>query len=198
MRTRKNRRRKKMKREDLKNQLVNAGVADDKINALLDSIMASNGADINVLKAENEALKSKYAEDIKAKDDSIKEYESRVKGYADYEDLKKFKADTIANAEKSRKVEFLKSQGCKHPDLIVDKLDFSKAKYDEDKKTYTGLDEDIKTFKANYADLFENKGIQQINPNIQPNQVGGDVASAYLKEHPEMAKYMPSYGNQNN
>lgn len=175
-----------MKREDLKNQLVNAGVADDEINALVDSIMASNGADINTIKAEKEALEKKYAEDIKAKDDSIKEYESKVKGYADYEDLKKFKADTIANAEKSRKVEFFKSQGCKYPDLFIDKVDFSKAKYDEEKKTYTGLDEDIKSYKESYADLFEKTGTLQPNPNNNPASTESDFMTRYKAEHPEL------------
>ena len=175
-----------MKREDLKNQLINAGVADDKINALVDSIMASNGADINTIKAEKEALEKKYAEDIKAKDDSLKEYESKVKGYADYEDLKKFKADTIANAEKSRKVEFLKSQGCKHPELILGQLDFEKATYDEEKKTYTGLDESLKTLKNNYKDLFVEQSTQQIDPNATPNPNGSSFFEEYKKNNPDL------------
>lgn len=175
-----------MKREDLKNQLINAGVADDKINGLIDSIMASNGADINTIKAEKEALEKKYAEDIKAKEDSLKEYETKVKGYADYEDLKKFKADTIANAEKSKKIDFLKAQGCKHPELILGQLDFEKATYDEEKKTYTGLEESIKNLKNSYGDLFVAQNTQQIDPNAAPNPTGSSFFEEYRKNNPDL------------
>lgn len=186
-----------MKREDLKKKFIEEGVAEDKLNDLIDFVMAQNGNDLNTLKSELEASKSKYADDMKSKDETIKGYEEKIKGFADYEDLKKFKADTEANAEKSKRIDFLKSQGCKHPDLIIERLDFSKGKYDEEKKTFTGLDEDIKTLKTNYADLFDNKQPQQINPSVKPSSINTDVKDAYLKDHPEMAKWMPSYGNQN-
>lgn len=185
-----------MKREDLKKQLIEAGTPEDKLNGVIDYVMAQNGADINAHKSELEALKSKYADDIKAKDDLIKGYEEKVKGYGDYEELKKFKADSIANAEKSRKIDFFKKNGCKHPELMIDKVDFSKGTYDETKQTYTGLDDSITDLKKNYADLFDNNSIQKINPSVQPNNVNGEITSRYLTEHPEMAKFMPPLANQ--
>ena len=175
-----------MKREDLKKKFIEQGVAEDKLNDLIDFVMAQNGNDLNTLKSELEATKSKYADDMKSKDETIKGYEEKVKGYSDYEDLKKFKADTEANAEKSKRIDFLKAQGCKHPELIMTQLDFEKASYDSEKKTYTGLDDAIKGLKTNYKDLFEDAGTQQINPNPQPNPTGSDFFETYKKEHPEL------------
>ena len=187
-----------MKREDLKTKAIEAGIPEDKINGFVDYVMAQNGADVNALKSELETLKGKYADDTKAKDEVIKGYEDKLKGFSDYEDLKKFKADTEANTEKSKRVEFLKSKGCKHPDLMMDKIDFSKASYDEEKKTFTGLDEEVKNLKTSYADLFEDKNPQKVDPNAQPNNVNGELTKRYLAEHPEMARFMQPLANQNN
>jgi hypothetical protein len=87
-----------MKREELKAKLVEAGVADDKMSAVLDYIMAQNGAEINSLKEENKALKSTNDEANKSKDDEIKSLKAQIESYSDYDDLKKFKEDTIATA----------------------------------------------------------------------------------------------------
>lgn len=175
-----------MKREDLKKKFIEEGVAEDKLNALIDFVMAQNGNDLNTLKSELEATKGKYADDMKSKDDAIKGYEEKIKGYADYEDLKKFKADTEANAEKSKRIDFLKSQGCKHPELIMSQLDFEKASYDEGKKTYTGLDDAIKGLKNNYKDLFVEAATQQVEINPQPNPNGSSFYEQYKKDHPEL------------
>ena len=148
--------------------------------------MAQNGAEINSLKEENKALKSSNDEANKSKDDEIKSLKAQIESYSDYGDLKKFKEDTIATAENDKRVNYLKAQGCKHPDLIIGKLDFSKATYDEDKKTYTGLDEDIKSIKGSYADLFENKGAQQVRPDQQVQTGESDFMAQYRKEHPEL------------
>ncbi len=186
-----------MKREDLKTKAIEAGILEDKINGFVDYVMAQNGADVNALKSELETLKGKQAEESKASEEKIKAYEERLKAYADYDDLKKFKDDTEANAEKSKRVEFLKSKGCKHPDLMMDKIDFSKASYDEEKKTYTGLDEEVKNLKTSYADLFEDKNPQKVVPYSQPNNVNGELTQRYLAEHPEMAKFIRPIVNQN-
>ena len=97
-----------MKREDLKKKFIELGLAEDKINDAVDFVMSVNGNDLNTLKSELEATKGKYADDMKSKDETIKGYEEKIKGFADYEDLKKFKADTEANAEKSKRIDFLK------------------------------------------------------------------------------------------
>ena len=175
-----------MKREDLKAKMLEAGVADDKLSGLLDYVMAQNGAEINALKEEITAAKGVNDETIKSLKEENASLKSKIDGYKDYEDLKKFKEDSIANAENEKRVNFLKDNGCKHPDLVMSKLDFSKAKYDDEKKTYTGLDEDIKSLKGTYADLFEQKGTQQLNPDQQPKSGDSDFMTRYKEEHPEL------------
>ena len=175
-----------MKREDLKKQLVDAGVAEDKINSLVDYVMSQNGADLNTLKSENEALKTSHSKEVETLKAQYSELASKVESYKDYEELKKFKSDTIANQENSKRVEFLKAQGCKHPDLIMAKIDFDKVSYDEEKKTYVGLDEALKNLKTNYADLFESKGTQQVDTNPKPNNQGSSFYEEYKKNNPDL------------
>lgn len=175
-----------MKREDLKAKMLEAGVADDKLSGLLDYVMAQNGAEINALKEEITAAKGVNDETIKSLKEENASLKSKIDGYKDYEDLKKFKEDSIANAENEKRVNFLKDNGCKHPDLVMSKLDFSKAKYDDEKKTYTGLDEDIKGLKESYKDLFEIKVTQQVDPQNIPNPTDSDFMTRYKKEHPEL------------
>lgn len=175
-----------MKREELKAKLAAAGVAEDNMSDLLDYVMAQNGADIQGLKNENASLKASYDENLKKLQDENKGFKTQLDGYKDYEDLKKFKADTIEKAETNKRNDFLKAQGCKHPDLIAGKIDFSKATWDEDKKTYTGLDEDIKSLKGSYADLFETKGTHQITPDSNPKSTDSDFMTRYKEEHPEL------------
>lgn len=106
--------------------------------------------------------------------------------FSDYEELKKFKADSLEKIETDKKVSFLKANGCKFPDLIMPKLDFSKATYDEEAKTYKGLDDDIKGLTTTYGDLFEKKGTQQIPPNGNPAASGSEFYEQYKKDHPEL------------
>lgn len=181
-----------MKREELKTKLVEAGIAEDKLGGVMDYIMAQNGAELNSLKAELETTKTNYNDQIKGKDALLRDYQTKVESYKDYEELKQFKADAIAKAENTKRVEFLKANGCKHPDLVMGKLDFSKAQYDEEKKTFIGLEANVQELKKNYADLFENKTPQQINPSSQAQTGNDPFMQAYLKDHPEMAKYMPN------
>ncbi len=179
-----------MKREDLKKQLVDAGVAEDKINALVDYVMSQNGNDLNTLKSELEQVKSSHEKEVETLKAQNSELSTKIDGYKDYEDLKKFKADTEANAEKSKRIDFLKSQGCKHPELIMSQIDFDKASYDESKKTYTGLDDSIKQLKSSYKDLFVEAGTQQVQLNPQPNPSGSDFMEQYKKDHPELKNFL--------
>ncbi len=175
-----------MKREDLKKQLVDAGVAEDKINGIVDYVMSQNGADLNTLKSENEQLKSSHSKEVETLKAQNSELTTKLDGYKDYEDLKKYKADAEANAEKSKRIEFLKSQGCKHPELIMSQLDFDNASYDNDKKTYIGLDESIKKLKGDYTDLFEVKGTQQAQPQNNPAPTGSEFFERYKAENPNL------------
>lgn len=175
-----------MKREELKAKFVEAEVQEEKIASLIDYIMAQNGNDLNSLKSENEALKTNYAKEIESKNTAIKELEEKQKGFSDYEELKKFKVESEANAEKSKRIEFLKNQGCKHPDLVLSQIDFEKASYDDTKKTYIGLDETIKNLKTSYSDLFESKAIPQITKEVTPNSSDSDFMARFKKDHPNL------------
>lgn len=175
-----------MKREDLKKQLVDAGIQEDKLGAVVDYIMSQNGADLNTLKSENEQLKSSHEKEVETLKAQNSELTSKVESYKDYEDLKKFKSETIANQENAKRIDFLKAQGCKHPDLIMTQLDFEKASYDEEKKTYVGLDDSLKALKTNYADLFEKGGTQQIETNPNPKGQGSDFFEEYKKNNPNL------------
>lgn len=175
-----------MKRDYLKS----IGLTDEQINL----VMEQNGVDINTAKATLNADVEKYKGEAESYQAKATEWENKFNGqaaaYKDYDLLKKFHEDAMAKQEKQRQSDYVKSLGCKYPELIVKQLDFSKATYDEDKKIYTGLDEQIKTLKASYGDMFGT--VQHPNPNPQPTQPsGGNIVEQYLKEHPEMANYMP-------
>lgn len=174
-----------MKREFLK------GLGIDE--SLIDQIMAENGKDINNAKASAEAQSNAYKEETEkhkqTNADLLKQYNDLLGSTKDYAELKQFKVDTLAKQEESRKVDFLKSQGCKHPELLVSQIDFSKAQYDEEKKTYTGLDEVIKAKRETYADMFETKGTQGVTMTPPTAETSEDFSNAYFKEHPELARF---------
>lgn len=177
-----------MKREFLKS----LGLTDD---ATIDAIMKENGNDINSAKAAAEAQRDVFKQENETLKGSVNEWTNKYNSLAndtkDYADLKQFKASTLEEREHSRKVDFLKSKGCKHPELLVGQIDFSKATYDEDNKTYTGLDEVIKKQQETYKDMFEAKGSQDVNPNPQPSATSdSDFMARYKAENPEMERYL--------
>lgn len=138
-----------MKTKDLKNILGNEELSlEDKIA----QIMALNGQDVNAAKdystARVQELENEVA-DLKA---AKKELETKVESYKDYDDLVKFKNDTLSEKENGQKKDYLKKIGFKRPDLFFDKIDWSKSKYDEEKKEYVGLD--VESLKSTYSDLF--------------------------------------------
>ncbi len=173
-----------MKREELRSKLSSAGVKDEDLGGLVDYIMSANGADVTSLKEELSAAKTQNANSLKSVQDENTALKAQLEGYKDYEELKKFKADSLEKIETDKKVAFLKANGCKHPDLIMSKVDFSKGQYDEESKTYTGLDDAIKGLKDSYADLFEQTGTQQMNPDMQQSQTPGSDFERYKAAHP--------------
>ena len=106
------------------------------------------------------------------------------------EELKQFKEQVVVQKENERKIEYLKSIKCKHPDLFVDKLDWTKATYNEEKKTYEGLDDSLKGIKEQYKDMFEIN--QQVV--IEPTNGGSSAANltgvekAFYDLNPELRK----------
>lgn len=175
-----------MKRDYLKQ----IGLTDEQINLVMDE----NGKDINSAKATLQAEVDKYKGEsetnLASANDWKSKFDTQAAAYKDYDLLKKEHEERIAKEDKQRKVDWLKGQGCKHPELFTGHLDFTKASYDEEKKLYTGLDDDVKRLKTEYADMFESKGTQTIPPTVPPtNNPSGNLKSDYLKAHPEMARF---------
>lgn len=175
-----------MKRSDLRAKANELGIEAEKVDELVNFIMDLNGKDINSTKAqfENElAEANKKVEDLtKANTELTTEKDSYKDKYQDYEKLKAFKNDYLANQEKQQKETYLKDAGCKHPELFMEKLDWSNASYDQDKKTYTGLDEALKGLKETYKDMFESKEVgDKFNPNLDGGV--GSQESEFMKRY---------------
>lgn len=173
-----------MKREELRSKLSSVGVKDEDLGGIVDYIMSANGADVNSLKEELSAAKTQNADTLKTIQEENAALKAKLDGYKDYEELKKYKADSLEEIETDKKVAFLKTNGCKFPDLMMPKVDFSKGQYDEESKTYTGLDDAIKGLKDSYSDLFEQTGTQQMNPDMQQSQTPGSDFERYKAAHP--------------
>ena len=177
-----------MKREFLKS----LGLTDD---AVIDQIMKENGNDINTAKAGAEAQLNIFKSENEQLKGSQTEWQNKYNTLAndtkDYAELKQFKVDTLEKYEHSKKVDFLKANGCKHPELLVGQIDFSKATYDDEKKTYTGLDEVLKAKKEAYADMFEVKGTQDVDPAQQPKATNDDAfMEQFKKDNPDLQRFL--------
>lgn len=175
-----------MKTEDLKAILENAELS---IEEKTSKIQALNGVDVNTEKEKNAGEIAKLKEQVSTQTAKIKEMDTNASKYADYEELKEFKAKALEKEEENRKIDFLKSQGCKYPELFVGKVDFTKGKYNEDKKTYEGLDDALKGLKDGYKGMFENKpGAQSINPGTDKgsNDDMSGVEKAFYEANPHL------------
>lgn len=175
-----------MKRELLKD----LGLTDEQIN----KVMELNGNDINSTRSTLQSEIDTLKKDKDALQTRNTELDSQIKAsqekYKDYDILAKYKADNEANILSEKRINYLKSVGCKHPDLLVKEIDWDKdgVGYDEEKKTYTGLDESIKGFKAKYGDLFESKDTPHPSVTPQGNTKGpdGDFLARYKAENPNL------------
>lgn len=167
-----------MKREEIKGILENAEISiEDKINKIMDA----NGIDINLAKssidlssytskADYESLAQKY----NSLDADFSAYKESTKDYAS---IKEKYNGLLKENELNNKISVLNGLNCKHSDLLVDKLDWSK--YDQEKKTFD--EEYIKGVKSKYNDLFNikdetykpNKGVDNIGVfgNQNPNKL---------------------------
>lgn len=170
-----------MKREEIKGILENAEISiEDKINKIMDA----NGIDINLAKssidlssytskADYESLAQKY----NSLDADFSAYKESTKDYAS---IKEKYNGLLKENELNNKIGVLNGLNCKHSDLLVDKLDWSK--YDQEKKSFD--EEYIKGVKSKYSDLFNikdetykpNKGVDNIGVfgNQNPNKLTMD------------------------
>ena len=182
-----------MKRSDLRAKANELGIEAEKVDEFVNFVMDQNGKDINATKAQFEtelAEANKKVEDLtKANTELTTEKDSYKDKYKDYEELKAFKDDYQANQEKNQKLEYLKSKGCKHPDLVMGQIDWTKGSYNQEKKTYDGLDDALKGLKEKYTDMFESKGVEdKFNPNLDGG-VGGNESEfmkRYKAENPNL------------
>jgi rhamnose utilization protein RhaD (predicted bifunctional aldolase and dehydrogenase) len=177
-----------MKRNELKAKMQELGLEVN--DELINYIMTQNGVDIETLKTQHtNELQTKETELNEAKT-KISQLEANTSQYADYEELKKFREDAVKKVENDQKLEYLKSIKCKHPELFIEKIDWSKAKFNEEKKTYEGLDDQVKTYQEQYKDMFEVVKQQALNPeqggSTSANLTG--VEKAFFDRNPDLRK----------
>jgi len=172
-----------MKRDFLKE----LGLSDEQI----DSVMQENGKDINTAKANN----SNELENLRKENETLKAEKlalestnkENVDKYKDYEELKQFKANYEQEQENGKRIDFLKSKGCKHPELISKEIKWDDAKYNEETKTFDGLDDTLKNLSEKYKDLFESKQVEHVNPEANELGTGDtDMLARYKKENPNL------------
>lgn len=177
-----------MKRADLKAKMQELGleVNDDFINY----IMTQNGVDI-------ESLKNNHANELQTLQtelSSVKEELTQAKAkesqYADYDELKQFKTDTLLKVENEQKIGYLKEIKCKYPELFVDKFDWTKATYNQEKKTYEGLEEQIKKIQEQYAGMFDVQQQQIIDSKGGGNTITNltGVEKHFYELNPDLRK----------
>ena len=177
-----------MKRADLKNKMQELGLEVN--NDLIDYVMAQNGVDIETLKANHTNEMQSLQTQLSEVNEKLTQAESEKSQYADYDELKKFKEDALIKVENEQKLEYLKSIKCKHPELFIDKLDWTKATFNLEKKTYEGLDEQVKTYQESYKDMFEVVQQQVIEPNGGSNtqQTLTGVEKQFYQLNPSLRK----------
>ena len=177
-----------MKRADLKSKMQELGIEvnDDLINY----IMTQNGVDIESLKTTHANELQTLNTELSGLKEKLTQAEAKSSQYADYEELKKFKEDTLIKVENEQKLDYLKSIKCKHPELFVDKFDWSKATYNAEKKTYEGLDEQVKSYQEQYSGMFEIQQQQIVDSNngSNTNQNLTGVEKAFYNLNPELRK----------
>lgn len=141
-----------MKQNELKAILEDESLS---INDKMAKIQALNGQDIGHEQSKYQASIESLQNENNTLKAQVQESTTKLAGFNDYEELKKFKADSLAKVETERKAQFLKSLGCKHPDLLDSKVDWTKLSFNEQANTYEGEGlEDIKKLQSNYPSLF--------------------------------------------
>ena len=177
-----------MKRSELKQKMQELGLEVN--DELINYIMTQNGVDIETLKTQHANEVQTLNEQINQHKEKITELEASASQYADYEELKQFREETVKKVETEQKLEYLKAIKCKHPELFIEKIDWSKATFNEEKKTYEGLDEQVKTYQEQYKDMFEVVEPQAINPeqggSTNANLTG--VEKAFYDRNPDLRK----------
>ena len=177
-----------MKRADLKSKLQELGleVNDDLINF----IMTQNGVDIESLKNNHTNELQTLQTELSSVKEELTQAKAKESQYADYEELKQFKTDTLLKVENEQKIGYLKEIKCKYPELFVDKFDWTKATYNQEKKTYEGLEEQIKKVQEQYAGMFDVQQQQIIDSKGGGNTITNltGVEKHFYELNPDLRK----------
>ena len=177
-----------MKRADLKAKMQELGleVNDEFINY----IMTQNGVDIDSLKNNHANELQTLQNDLNGVKEELTQAKAKESQYADYEELKQFKTDTLLKVENEQKIGYLKEIKCKYPELFVDKFDWTKATYNQEKKTYEGLEEQIKKVQEQYAGMFDVQQQQIIDSKGGGNTITNltGVEKAFYDLNPDLRK----------
>lgn len=177
-----------MKRADLKAKMQELGleVNDDLINF----IMTQNGVDIESLKNNHTNELQTLQTELSSVKEELTQAKAKESQYADYEELKQFKTDTLLKVENEQKIGYLKEIKCKYPELFVDKFDWTKATYNQEKKTYEGLEEQIKKVQEQYAGMFDVQQQQIIDSKGGGNTITNltGVEKHFYELNPDLRK----------
>lgn len=177
-----------MKRADLKAKMQELGleVNDEFINY----IMTQNGVDIESLKNNHTNELQTLQTELSSVKEELTQAKAKESQYADYEELKQFKTDTLLKVENEQKIGYLKEIKCKYPELFVDKFDWTKATYNQEKKTYEGLDEQIKKVQEQYAGMFDVQQQQIIDSKGGGNTITNltGVEKHFYELNPDLRK----------
>ena len=177
-----------MKRADLKAKMQELGleVNDEFINY----IMTQNGVDIESLKNNHANELQTLQTELSSVKDELTQSKAKESQFADYEELKQFKTDTLLKVENEQKIGYLKEIKCKYPELFVDKFDWTKATYNQEKKTYEGLEEQIKKVQEQYAGMFDVQQQQIIDSKGGGNTITNltGVEKHFYELNPDLRK----------
>lgn len=177
-----------MKRADLKAKMQELGleVNDEFINY----IMTQNGVDIESLKNNHANELQTLQTELSSVKDELTQAKAKESQYADYEELKQFKTDTLLKVENEQKIGYLKEIKCKYPELFVDKFDWTKATYNQEKKTYEGLEEQIKKVQEQYSGMFDVQQQQIIDSKGGGNTITNltGVEKHFYELNPDLRK----------
>lgn len=171
---------------DFKELLKAQGLDDKQIDAVVkamskEKIYTTTEENIeeryNKLKTQKEELENNYKSandtiaDLKKSNKDVEDLQSKIKEYEETSKTQKTQyEEKIKNmAFDSAINNLLSSNKAKHSDLLTSKFDRSKLTVGEDGKV-SGLDEQFKTIKESYKDLFEVSlgGKTPTNPEVKP------------------------------
>ena len=177
-----------MKRADLKAKMQELGleVNDEFINY----IMTQNGVDIESLKTTHANELQTLQTELSSVKEDLTQAKAKESQYADYEELKQFKTDTLLKVENEQKIGYLKEIKCKYPELFVDKFDWTKATYNQEKKTYEGLEEQVKKVQEQSAGMIDVQQQQIIDSKGGGNTITNltGVEKHFYELNPDLRK----------